>query len=311
MVSTPISIELTRELLDNGLSRYALAQSAREGTADLMRLCQGAYVRRVDFRELNGSQQHRVRVCALHLTGRLRPGAVLARESAAVVYGIPLIGPLPERVQLVRVGRTGGRRTTATRTLPAPDDYEVIEKDGLPIASVAQTLVDLGRRRCLASNLTSLDHALRQGWVTKEHLLELIDRHPGTRGNGPARRWIELADPQSESPGESLSRAVMIENHLPLPELQHKVVDERGAFLGRVDFIWPELGVIGEFDGRVKYGRELSRGKIEDVIERERRREIAIEQTTGMRLVRWMWGDIWGSQHMLQLLADAGVRPTH
>ena len=63
--------------------------------------------------------------------------------------------------------------------------------------------------------------------------MELVDRHPGTRGNASMRRWIELADPQSESPGESLSRAVMIENHLPMPKLQRKVLDARGTFLGR------------------------------------------------------------------------------
>lgn len=311
MVDAPIEITLTRDLLDRGLSRYALARATREDSADLIRLCPGAYVRAADFRELHASQQHLVRVCALNLVDRVRPGAVLARESAAVIHGIPLIGALPEQVQLVRVGRAGGRRTTATRTLPGPADYEVVETEGISISSVAQTLLDLGRRRSLASNLASLDHVLRQGWVTKESLMELVDRHPGTRGNASMRRWIELADPQSESPGESLSRAVMIENHLPMPKLQRKVLDARGTFLGRVDFIWPELGVIGEFDGKVKYGRELTSGRIEDVIERERRREIAIEQATGMRLVRWMWSDVWGSQRMVQMLADAGVCATH
>ena len=310
MLTAPIQIKLSRDLLDRGLSRYALERAAREGNADLMRLCPGAYVQRADFRALSASQQHLVRVCALRLVGRLRPGAVIARESAAVLHGIALLGRLPEQVQLVRVGRAGGRRTTATRTLSAPLDYEVVERDGVSIASVAQTLVDLGRRRSFASNLTSLDHALRQEWVTKEYLLEVVNRHPGTRGNACVRRWIELADPQSESPGESLSRAVMIEHHLPAPELQREVRDARGTFLGRVDFIWPELGVIGEFDGRVKYGRDLAGQNIEDVIERERRREIAIEQATGMRLVRWMWSDAWSSQGMLQMLADAGVRPT-
>ena len=187
----------------------------------------------------------------------------------------------------------------------------MVEIDGIRVTSVAQTLIDLGRRRPFASNLTSLDAALRRGNVTKEQLLSLVDAHPHTSGNTRLRRWIEVADPHSESPGESLSRAVMIEHHLPLPRLQDEIWDPRGRLVGRVDFIWPDLGVIGEFDGNVKYGREMAGRPIEEVIQDERRREIAVERASGMRVVRWLWRDAWQGEPLLQILADVGVRCTH
>ncbi|WP_235954000.1 hypothetical protein [Actinomyces faecalis] len=276
-----------------------------------MPLLRGAYVNRQEFTALDLSQRHLTRVCALRLVGRLSPEAAIARESAAVLHGLPLIGSLPDRVQLVRRGRSGGKTSAATRTLPAPEDCEIIEIDGVRVTSVAQTLVDLGRRRPFASNLTSLDDALRRGSVTKDQLLTLVNAHPHTAGNIRIRRWIEVADPRSESPGESLSRAVMLEHHLPPPSLQAKICDPRGRFIGRVDFIWPDRGVIGEFDGNVKYGRQMSGRSLDEVIQAERRREIALEQASGMRVVRWVWKDAWHREPLLHILADVGLNRTH
>ena len=78
-----------------------------------------------------------------------------------------------------------------------------------------------------------------------------------------------------------------------------------------MDFIWPDLGVIGEFDGNVKYGRQMAGRPIEEVIQDERRREIAVERASGMRVVRWLWRDAWQGEPLLQILADVGVRCTH
>ncbi|SDN39342.1 hypothetical protein SAMN05216355_10318 [Actinomyces ruminicola] len=177
------------------------------------------------------------------------------------------------------------------------------------MASVVQTLADLGRRRPLRDVLAGFDAMLRAGRVTKEAIAAAAPKR--SWGRPRLCRAIEVADPASESPGESLSRAVMIEHHLPMPALQEPVRNERGGLLGRVDFIWPERGVIGEFDGRVKYGRELAGGPVEEVLLAERRREIDIELATGMRVVRWLWDDAFRERGLLEVLAEAGVRSLH
>jgi hypothetical protein len=101
-----------------------------------------------------------------------------------------------------------------------------------------------------------------------------MTRWPGTR---QARRAIALLDPRSESPGESVSRVRLHQEGLPAPELQQDRYDEDGRIVARVDFYWEKQRTIGEFDGKIKYGRLLKRGQsIEDVVFAEKVREDAL-----------------------------------
>ncbi|MCT2042305.1 endonuclease domain-containing protein [Pseudoclavibacter alba] len=81
----------------------------------------------------------------------------------------------------------------------------------------------------------------------------------------------------------------MIETCLPTPKLQYEARDPRGSFIGRTDFAWPELGVLGEFDGRVKYDGNLG-GSVTpaDIIMREKEREARLRDA-GFTVVRWGW----------------------
>ncbi|MEV6768088.1 hypothetical protein AB0N05_05585 [Nocardia sp. NPDC051030] len=99
-------------------------------------------------------------------------------------------------------------------------------------------------------------------------------------------------DPRSESPGESLSRVRMHEFGLPIPELQTTVLNRTCVFIARVDFCLPTLGVIGEFDGRSKYGRLLKPGdSTADAVYNEKLREDAL-RALGTQVVRWTWPDL-------------------
>ncbi|WP_073331091.1 hypothetical protein [Actinomyces glycerinitolerans] len=306
MWTSPIPIILSSDLAGQGRRSDVLAQEAARSGGELIRIRRGVYVRRSEFSSLSRQQAHVVKVIAAQLTGAL-DGAVLARESAAVIHGIPLVGAIPQQVQVVRPGRDGGRMSSGIRTLRAGHGFQTVLDDGVPVASVAQTLADLGRRRPLRDVLAGFDAMLRAGRVTKEDIAAAAPER--SRGRPRLYRTIEVADPNAESPGESLSRAVMIEHHLPMPALQEPVRDRHGGLLGRVDFIWPEHGVIGEFDGRVKYGRELTGRPVDEVLLAERRRELDIESATGMRVVRWLWDDAWREQGLLEILAGAGIRP--
>ena len=73
---------------------------------------------------------------------------------------------------------------------------------------------------------------------------------PRVRGRNTARLVGALANPLSMSAGESLSRVQMFLLNLPEPELQREIHDAAGL-VGIVDFGWE--GVVGEFDGKVKY----------------------------------------------------------
>ncbi len=93
------------------------------------------------------------------------------------------------------------------------------------------------------------------------------------------------------SPGESRSRVAMARLGLPPPVLQWEV-RRGGVLLGEVDFAWPELGKVGEFDGFVKYGRLLRPGQVPaDVVFAEKVREDAI-RAEDLGMTRWIWSEI-------------------
>jgi hypothetical protein len=71
-----------------------------------------------------------------------------------------------------------------------------------------------------------------------------------------------------------------------------------GLLVARTDFGWEEHRLVGEFDGRVKYGRLLRPGQDPgDVVIEEKRREDAVRDE-GWRMVRWVWADL-SSGHRL------------
>jgi len=100
---------------------------------------------------------------------------------------------------------------------------------------------------------------------------------------GRARPAVKLFDGRSESPLESLSRAVFVERSLPYPELQVEFEPQPGVRY-RADFFWRAEGVIGEADGMAKYENP-------NALRAEKLRQEHLEQL-GLRIVRWTWRDI-------------------
>ena len=123
-----------------------------------------------------------------------------------------------------------------------------------------------------------------------EEELSRMRRWPGTT---QARRAVAFLDARSESAGESVSRVRLHQDGLPAPELQQEIVGPTGRVLARVDFCWDEERTIGEFDGKVKYGRLRRPGEsMEDVIFAEKVREDALRDL-GWQIVRWLWADLY------------------
>jgi hypothetical protein len=65
-----------------------------------------------------------------------------------------------------------------------------------------------------------------------------------------------------------------------------------GSLAGRCDFGWRRYRTVGEFDGRVKYGRLLKPGQSPgDVVFEEKVREDELRDLR-WRVVRWTWPDL-------------------
>jgi very-short-patch-repair endonuclease len=101
---------------------------------------------------------------------------------------------------------------------------------------------------------------------------------------------VQLADGRRGSAGESRFDYLCWASGLPAPRLQYPVIDRHGVVLGIADFVWPEHGLIVEFDGRIKYQQFLREGETAaDAVVREKKREDAMRAATGWRVIRVTW----------------------
>lgn len=95
--------------------------------------------------------------------------------------------------------------------------------------------------------LAVLDAALRSGTCGADGLQSAVDEQKRRRGIVAVRELLVHADGRAESPMESEARLVFIDGGLPPAELQYEIVDFHEQ-LWRVDFAWPEYGVVAEYD---------------------------------------------------------------
>jgi len=233
---------------------------------------------------------------------------VLSHGSAAVLHGLPVWPDQLTQVHITRNRAGGGRRRRYVHVHGLPlDPGDTVSVDGLMVTSLARTVVDLACCNSFARAVAVGDAALRRG-LTDRVLVDQMERAGRRTGVVAARRVAAFIDRRSESPGESESRAVLQEQGVPRPELQYVVHDRHGGFVARTDFGWPELRTLGEFDGRVKYGRALRVGQdLEQVLFDEKVREDALRDC-GWQVVRWTSPDLRQPQALVARLTRAFAR---
>ncbi len=134
---------------------------------------------------------------------------------------------------------------------------EVVRQSGMPVTSPARTAVDIARSCSVETAVVAADFALQERRLAAADLGAALSRARHVGGIGRARRALDLADGLSESPGETRVRLALIVGGLPRPALQIRVIAPDGRFVGRVDLGYPELGVLIEFDGAIKYGGSI------------------------------------------------------
>ncbi|MCC9194028.1 hypothetical protein LOC59_10300 [Arthrobacter sp. zg-Y916] len=297
----------------DGQCRRSLARRCTSG--ELIRLRQGIYVKAYEWRNLAPWERERTRLAAAVQGGQSQ--RVLIQQSAAAIWGIPTIGSSPQIMFLApgdTHGRSRGDLRWAERRLLEP----VTSVDGLAVTGRAQTVLDMAANLPFERSVPAMDHVLRPDVrralppMAKEELRDLAQGLRAHTKRARALRVIDFADPRSESPGESYSRALLYRYGFPAPDLQHQFRSTGGQLLGRTDFFWEEQNLVGEFDGAIKYGSSLNGGELQaqQALIREKRREDAI-RATGVRFVRWTWAEASRpSMHpdgLVALLARAGL----
>jgi hypothetical protein len=173
---------------------------------------------RVDDAKAHPRLAHRLEVEAMLAT---YPDCVASAHSAAVMHGLPTFElPLHATATRTQGAWRGGKHRVRIAPLPAP---HVTTVDGLPVTSIARTVVDIARSASRRSSVVTGDAALRRG-LTRDQLLEVLDECAAWSDVGKARDAVAFMDPRAESALESLSRVVFDERDVPPPDPQVEIV---------------------------------------------------------------------------------------
>ncbi|WP_313822249.1 hypothetical protein [Citricoccus sp.] len=165
----------------------------------------------------------------------------------------------------------------------------------------------------LIDTVSMADYLLRHGPDEFAAAATLIEDLPlSAAARRRAGLAMSFADPRSESPKESVSRALIYQLGFDVPDLQYQVLDADGRELARADFRWRRStlrarSLLGEFDGLMKYGAALAgRNGREDALSREKKRELRLARL-GYDVVRWIDSDLKNPTAFGRMLADNGV----
>jgi very-short-patch-repair endonuclease len=205
------------------------------------------------------------------------PHAVLSHRSAAALWGIrPSAAAAVEVAVATSVGRRHRRGIAVHRTRALPQS-ELTELAGIPLTTLARTLLDLAvvlDRRGLEK---AIDDAERLG------LFDLTSIHAAFRSH-PGRHALARALERGAEP--IVTRSELEEHFLTLCERQDIPRPKVNARVGRfeVDFLWPNRRLIVETDGRASHETRAA-------FERDRARDAELT-ANGYRVVRFTYRQV-------------------
>jgi len=270
-------------------------------SGDLFRARSGCFV---DGRLLtHASTETRHALMARAVSRGYRQPHAISHVSALVVHGLPLLNFTADVVHLSLTGPGIPRTLRGLRVHPELPDSVARRCDGSRVVHPAIAVVQSAALVGVTAGVAAADAALHAGQVTKEDLelaLRIARLGPGRRD---ARVAVDLSQALTESPGESWARVLFVSLGLPTVEPQVVIRDERGRFVGRVDFLFRAQRTIVEFDGLVKYGGADGRQALID----EKRREDAL-RSLGYQVVRLTWRDLHDPGLVARLIKEAFAR---
>ncbi|MFG6476308.1 hypothetical protein ACFXP7_07935 [Microbacterium sp. P06] len=270
--------------------------------ATMLRVRFRVYARSAAWAKLHPWERYLSRV---HAYALVSPGAVFCLESAAVLLGMPVFGE-PRDIHTYAQGRaTSTRYGDVVIHTSAQDRPLFAGTGGLRVTDPIQTALDLGRVLPPAFGLAVADSAARSSIDAAAAIAAFrrgVTEQISPRGRARLRWLADRIDAVPESPGESVSRAVIEWLGYPQPELQHTFRYE--GITDRADFFWREYRAIGESDGWGKY-----EGTPEEVRERLRAEKVREDRLRRYErsFGRWDWRDTMRAEPLDRKLALMGL----
>lgn len=253
-------------------------------------------------------------VLRLRGAAALAPGCVFSHQSAAALWGLPSPTPWPRRAHILHPPASAAKSSSIFIRHRGDRSGEVVQLRGLNATGLARTVVDVASSSDFGESVCMADAALHRTvrgeafGVTKATLLDELDRVPLRHGSARATRVVEFSDGAADRPGESMSRVSMSIARITPPQLQVQLAGASGRWYW-VDFWWPELRLIGEFDGAAKYSDPvfLAGRTPEQALRDEKFREDDL-RAAGHGMSRWGWALAISPQALRTHLHAAGVR---
>jgi very-short-patch-repair endonuclease len=270
------------QLVELGMATRGVSDWVRTGR--LHRLYRGVYAVGHDRLRLEGRWLAAVFACG--------PGAVLSHRDAAALWELRQSASAVIDVTVrSRNGRRAQRGIRVHRTGRLPRD-EVTVRHGIPVTTVARTLLDLAdvlERQALKRVITEAEYT---------HQLDLTAINAAVENN-PGRRCVRLME--AVSGRRHRTRSVLEQRFLGLLE-RHRVEEpETGVWISgyETDFLWRAAGLVVETDGVAAHSTR-------EAVKRDRRRDRALARA-GFRTMRLTDEDLDDEAAVLDDLAHAGV----
>lgn len=280
---------LRREALAMGCDDTQLRHSVLAGV--LKRVRHGCYCFADQWPE-RPEDQHLVRAKAVL---RVTPGPVaFSHTTSLILQGVDVWGADLSRVHVTRLDQGAGRRLRdVTHHVGAVPETELTEVGGLLVTNTARAVLEAASVLNIEKGLVVADSALHKELCTADEVLHRFDEINHWPGSRRLQIVVRMMDGLRESPGETRSAYLFWMYGLPKPVYQWEVHDEHGQLVGTTDFAWVEQKVMGEFDGKVKYGRLLKPGQSpSEVVFAEKQREDRLRELTGFTMRRMVWSDL-------------------
>jgi len=255
-----------QELLAAGITRHQIARWLKNGA--LWPEFEGVY--RVGHRAPSLAAHY---MAAVKACGK---GAVLKGRAAAYLWGL-LKGeaPMPE-VLTPTERRVRGIKTTRSRQI---DRRDVTKRDGIPVTTVARTVVDLAADSA-PDDLALYFHAAATRYKLKPHHVEtVLKRRHNAKGAAKLRRVI-YGDTRALLSGLERGFIALLEKHdLPLPKTN---IPRHGHW---VDCRWEDPPLTVELDSYRFHGTRHA-------WETDQKRELEAKRRGG-EYRRYVWGDVF------------------
>jgi very-short-patch-repair endonuclease len=260
------------ELLEAGVGRRAIQHRLRSGR--YLRLYEGVYAIGHAALTVAGRRRAVVLACGER--------AVLSHRSAASAWGLRPDGGARWEVTVRKASRVAPNAPVRVYRHPSLRDDEVTGLDGIPVTTVAGTLLDLAAVVSKHHLRRAIEAAEQQQLLDLAPLHRALDAHPRRRGR---RNLLALLDDlehygveRTRSDVEAAFLQLCLDHHLPRPQV-NRTSDGREH-----DFTWPDQRLVVEIDG---YAHHRTRAAFRN----DRARDRAL-LTSGWRVARFTAAEV-------------------